>query len=112
MQTLSAEGTTVLFISSANFDGSNAAGHPECWVVDTTSKAIRSTGHDAAGIAETMLSGNGNVVWAVTLAGRRRRRAPSKGVKTEDVAHTAPIAPPPAPIFLWTVPRSVVRLSG
>ena len=70
METLATDGTTVLFVSPANFDGSNSAGTPQCWIVDTTSKAIRSPFHDAAGIAEAVLSGNGNVIWAVDLAGQ------------------------------------------
>ena len=114
MQTLSADGTTVLFISSANFDGSNAAGLPECWLVDTASKAIRSIGHDLAGIAEATLSGDGNVVWMVTMAGRLMRIERSTGVAQEVISRTA-IVDQPNPFFhfpMTAAPGALVHLTG
>jgi uncharacterized protein (TIGR03437 family) len=102
----------VLFISSANFDGSNAAGLPECWVVDTTSKAIRSTGHDVAGTAEATLSGDGNVVWAVTMAGRLVRIDRSTGATQEILPPTTTVDQDVLLYPLMAAPGALVHLTG
>jgi uncharacterized protein (TIGR03437 family) len=112
MQTLSADGTKVLFVSSANFDGSNGAGLPECWVVDTTSKAARSAGHDVAGIAEAVLSGNGNVVWAVTLAGRMVRVDRNTGATQEIISRTTTVDQDSFSFPLMAAPGALVHLTG
>ena len=112
MQTLSADGTTVLFVSPANFDGSNAAGLPECWLVGTTSKAIRSVGHDVAGIAEAVLSGNGNVVWAVTLAARLLRVDRGTGVTQEIIPQTVAVDQNALSFPIVAAPGALAHLTG
>jgi uncharacterized protein (TIGR03437 family) len=112
MQTLSADGTTVLFVSPANFDGSNAAGLPECWVVDTTTKAIRSVGHDVAGIAEAVLSGNGKVVWAVTMAARLVRVDRGTGVTQEIISQTVAVDQNALSYPIVAAPGALVHLTG
>ena len=112
MQTLSADGAEVLFISSANFDGSNGAGLPECWVIDTASKTIRSTGHDVAGIAEATLSANGNVVWAVTLAGRLVRIDRNTGMTKEIISQTTTVDQNALSLPLMAAPGALVHLTG
>jgi uncharacterized protein (TIGR03437 family) len=112
METLSADGSTVLFISSANFDGSNAAGLPECWLLDTTSKAIHSVGHDVAGIAEALLSGNGNVVWAVTLAARLVRVDRGTGVTQEIIPRTVAVDQNALSFPIVAAPGALVHLTG
>ena len=112
METLSADGSTVLFISSANFDGSNAAGLPECWLLDTTSKAIRSVGHDVAGIAEAVLSGNGNVVWAVTLAARLVRVDRGTGVTQEIIPQTVAVDQNALSFPITAAPGALAHLTG
>ncbi|SPE26990.1 conserved exported hypothetical protein [Candidatus Sulfopaludibacter sp. SbA3] len=112
MQTLSADGTTVLFTSPANFDGSNAAGLPECWVVDTTSQVIRPVGHDVAGIAEATLSGNGSVVWAVTLAGRLIRMDRNTGATQEIISQTTAVDQNTLGFPLVAAPGALVHLTG
>jgi uncharacterized protein (TIGR03437 family) len=112
METLSADGTTVLFVSPANFDGSNAAGLPQCWVVDTTSKAIRSPFHDAAGIAEAVLSGNGNVVWAVTLAARLVRVDRGTGATQEIIPQTVAVDQNALSYPIVAAPGALAHLTG
>jgi uncharacterized protein (TIGR03437 family) len=112
METLSADGTKVLFVSPANFDGSNAAGLPECWLLDTTSKAIRSVGHDAAGIAEAVLSGNGNVVWAVTLAARLLRVDRGTGATQEIIPQTTAVDQNALSFPIVAAPGALAHLTG
>jgi uncharacterized protein (TIGR03437 family) len=111
MQSLSADGATVLFISSDNFDGSNTAGLPQCWVVDTASKQITAVGHDSAGIAEATMSGDGTVVWATTLAGRLTRMLRSTGATQEIIPRT--VAIDQDPLFpLVAAAGALVHLAG
>jgi uncharacterized protein (TIGR03437 family) len=112
MQMLSADGSTVLFISSANFDGSNAAGLPEPWLLDTMSKSVTAVGHDPAGIAEATLSGDGKVVWAITLAGRLIRVDRPSGVTQEIIPQTTAVDQDPLSFPLTAAPGALVHLTG
>jgi uncharacterized protein (TIGR03437 family) len=111
MQSLSADGSTVLIISSDNFDGSNSAGLPECWVVDTASQKITAVGHDPAGIAEATMSGDGTIVWATTFAGRLIRTNRSTGATQEIIPQT--VAVDQDPVFpLRAAAGALVHLTG
>jgi len=114
MQSLSADGSTVLFVSSDNFDGSNSAGLPECWVVDTASQKITAVGHDPAGIAEATMSGDGTIVWATTFAGRLIRTNRSTGAAQEIIPQTVAVDQNPLSLvpFLYAAAGALVHLTG
>lgn len=111
MQSLSADGSTVLFVSSDNFNGSNSAGLPECWLVDTASQKITAVGHDPAGIAEATMSGDRTIVWATTFAGRLTRTSRSTGATQEIIPQT--VAVDQDPVFpLRAAAGALVHLSS
>ena len=112
MQSLSADGSIVLFVSAGNFDGSNSAALPQCWVVDTSSKAISAVTHDPAGIAEATLSGDGLQVWAVTLAGRLVRVTRSTGVTQEIIPQTTAVDQDVLSFPLSAAAGALVHLTG
>lgn len=112
MQSFSADGSTVLFVSSDNFDGSNPAGLPECWAVDTASKKITAVGHDPAGIAEATLSGDGTVVWAATLAGRLIRTNRSAGTTQEIIPRAIAVDQDSLSFPLMGAAGALVHLTG
>jgi uncharacterized protein (TIGR03437 family) len=112
LQTLSADGTTVLFLSTANFDGSNAAGLMQAWTLDVASKAVKAATHDTAGIAEATLSGDGQVLWAATLAGRILRIDRSTETAQEIVPQTVVIDQDLLSFPLTTAPGALARLAG
>ena len=94
LETLSADGSAALFVSATDFDGTNRDGLPECWVVDTTTKITKSVGHNPAGIAEATMSGDGKIVWAVTLAGRLIRIDRTTGATQEIIPRTTVLDQP------------------
>jgi hypothetical protein len=112
MQSLSADGSTVLFVSSDNLDGSNSAGLPECWVVDTVSKRVTAVGHDPAGIAEATMSGEGTIVWAITLAGRLIRINRSTGGTQQVIPQTVAVDQDPLSFPLRAAAGALVHLTG
>jgi uncharacterized protein (TIGR03437 family) len=110
MESLSADGSAVLFFSAADFDGTNSDGLPQCWIVDTISKAVTAVGHDPAGIAEATMSGDGRIVWAATLAGRLIRIERAAGTAKEIVPQTTMLDVPR--LTPSAAPGSLVRLTG
>lgn len=67
---LSDDARHLLFLSAANWEAANDRQRVQAWLFDLTTGELRQLTRDVAGITEATLSGNGQVVWAVTLAGR------------------------------------------
>ncbi|HEY3441708.1 MAG TPA: hypothetical protein VGK29_13175 [Paludibaculum sp.] len=70
---LSDDGLRLLFLSAANWAAGNNQLRVQAWLFDLITGELQQLTHDTAGIAEATLSGDGQVVWAVTLAGRLLR---------------------------------------
>ena len=63
----------------------------QSWLFDLITGELHQLTHDTAGIAEATLSGDGQVVWAVTLAGRLLRAEVNSVTVTELVGRTVAI---------------------
>ncbi|MBL0161689.1 MAG: hypothetical protein IPP47_32210 [Bryobacterales bacterium] len=70
---LSDDGLRLLFLSAANWAAENDQLRVQAWLFDLITGELQQLTHDTAGLAEATLSGDGQVVWAVTLAGRLLR---------------------------------------
>lgn len=103
---LSADGNQLAFISPAN-------GMPQAWLIATTTGAERrQITRDPAGIAEAVLSGDGNVLWAVTLAGRIIRTELSSDTVQEIIPHTTVIASDPFGFPIRVAAGAIGRITG
>jgi uncharacterized protein (TIGR03437 family) len=112
LESFSADGTTVLFVSSDNFGEGNPSGLAQAWTLDTNSKSVQPVTHDAAGIAEATLSGDGRIVWAVTFAGRMIRVDRTTGAMEEVIPQTTIIDQDPLNFPLIVAPGALVHLTG
>lgn len=112
MQSLSADGSIVLFVSADNFDGSNPGRVPQCWTVDSSSKTVTAVTHDPAGISEATLSGDATQVWAVTFAGRLIRVSRSTGAAQEIIPQTTAVDQDALSFPLTAAAGALVRLTG
>jgi uncharacterized protein (TIGR03437 family) len=85
---LTHDGRAVLFLSSANFAGTNGNGRVQAWMIKTDADELRQVTNDAAGISEAAVSGNRQVVWAVSYAGRLLRIGVDSGVTRDLTGRT------------------------
>ena len=103
---LSDDGLRVLFLSTARFDGSPSPDVPQAFVINTDGTGLRQLTDGAGGVVRAILSGNGQVAFAVTGAGRLVRIDVESGVVTELIGRTATAS-------LWPVPiGSVGTVTG
>lgn len=86
---LSNDGSVVVFVATA--DTSNL---PQVFVVDGEEQAARRLTSEAGGITEVVLSGNGNVAYAVTGAGRLLRIDVASGAVERIIGRTLMLTPP------------------
>lgn len=70
---LSDDGMTMLFLSGANWAANNDSLAVQVWTMDLSTGRLRQWSHEAAGVAEATISGDGMVVWAVSRDGRLLR---------------------------------------
>ena len=70
------DGRTVLYMSTSG-------GTPQLWIMQTDGTGDRQLTQDPAGIASAILSGDGNVTYAVTLGGRVVKIAAASGAVRE-----------------------------
>jgi hypothetical protein len=70
---LSEDGATLMFLSRANWEARNDGLRMQVWLMDLPTGVLRQVTSDAAGVAEATISGDGRVVFAVTLDGRLLR---------------------------------------
>jgi uncharacterized protein (TIGR03437 family) len=85
---LSDDGLQLLFLSAANWEADNDRQRTQAWLFDLNTGELRQLTQDMAGVAEATLSGDGQVVWAVTLAGRLLRIEVNSDAVTEIVGRT------------------------
>ncbi len=97
LEAMSSDGSTVLFISPGNFDGSNGSGPfraRQAWTVDTSSGAIKAVTHDPASVSAATLSNDGNIVWVATFGGRILPIERSTGATQEIIPQTIALDQP------------------
>jgi Tol biopolymer transport system component len=70
------DGRTMLYTSTRS-------GTPQLWIMQTDGTGDRQLTQDPAGIASAILSGDGNVAYAVTLDGRLVKIAIASGAVEE-----------------------------
>ncbi len=109
---MSADGRRVLFLSRANFSGSNTRGLQQAWIVSTDSGAIQMVTNDPAGIEEATLSGDGTVVWASTFAGRLLWIQVDTSVVREIIPWTTAVDSDPLDFPIRAAPGSLAQLTG
>ncbi len=85
---LSDDGLRLLFLSAANWAAENNHLRVQAWLFDLVTGELHQLTHDTAGIAEATLSGDAQVAWAVTLAGRLLRIDVNSGTVSEIVGRT------------------------
>jgi hypothetical protein len=85
---LSDDGLKWLFLSAANWAAGDNQVRVQAWRFDLATGELRQLTQDAAGIVEATLSGDGQVAWAVTLAGRLLRIDVSSSTVTEIAGRT------------------------
>jgi uncharacterized protein (TIGR03437 family) len=103
--TLSANGSRLAFLSRAN-------NVPQAWIISTTGGERRQATRDPAGIAEAVLSGDGNVLWAVTLAGRIIRTELFSDAVREIVPQTTVITSNPFGFPIRVAAGAIGRITG
>ena len=86
---LSDDGLQLLFLSAANWAAENNQLRVQAWLFDLNTGVLHQLTHDTAGIAEATLSGDGQVAWAVTLAGSLLRIDVNSSTVSETVGRTA-----------------------
>jgi uncharacterized protein (TIGR03437 family) len=100
---LSADGSRLLFVSGTV---------PQAWIASTSGGDPRRATDDPAGIAEATLSGDGNVIWAATLAGRIIRVDVASSQTREIVPRTVVIETNAFGFPLQTASGAIASLLG
>ncbi|MBL0156676.1 MAG: hypothetical protein IPP47_06175 [Bryobacterales bacterium] len=80
---LSEDGTTLMFLSGANWLARNNGGAVQIWTMDLISGELEQWTEEPWGIREATLSGDGQVAWAATVDGRIvrvERRGPTREI--------------------------------
>jgi len=83
------DGMTLLFLSGANFAGTNHSLAVQVWTMDMLTGRLRQWTAEPAGISEATISGDGLIAWATTKDGRLVRVDGLSGV-TETFLQQAP----------------------
>lgn len=86
---LSDDGTRLLFLSGANWEGRNDALAVQVWTIETLTGALRQWTSEPAGIVDATLSGDGQTVWAATGDGRIVR-IHAAGMEAEVIVPASP----------------------
>ncbi len=105
---LSDDGQQLLFLTNCLFDESGFVGPPQAYLIGMDGTGMRPLTSDPAGIREAVLSGNGKVVFAVTLAGRLLRIDVESGETVELLPRTLAVTMG----YTGNVAGSVMRFSG
>ncbi len=66
---LSDDGTSLMFLSGANWMATNGSNAVQVWTMDLVTGRLRQWTAEATGITEATISGDGQVVWAVNGEG-------------------------------------------
>jgi len=90
---LSDDGLHLLFLSAANWEADNNQQQIQAWLFDLATGELSQLTQDPTGVTEATLSGDGQVVWAVTLAGRLLHIDVNSRSATELVGRTVALAP-------------------
>lgn len=106
---LSDDGMILLFLSAANFAGTNDSLAVQVWTMDMITGRLRQWTAEPPGISEATISGDGLIVWATTKDGRLVRVDGLSGV-TETFLQQAPQVNTPESIA-WS-PGSRYRFEG
>lgn len=88
-QSLAEDGRKLLFLSAANWEGRNNDALVQAWTMDLETGGLRQISSDPAGLAEATISGDGAIIWAVTLGGRLAKIDVATGLTNEIVPRTA-----------------------
>jgi uncharacterized protein (TIGR03437 family) len=91
---LSDDGSTLIFLSGANYAATNNTLATQVWSMDMVTCELRQWTFEPAGIAEATVSGDGLVVWAVTKDGRLIKVDGLSG-ETQTFLGTSPVAESP-----------------
>ncbi|HNY40567.1 MAG TPA: hypothetical protein PKJ41_09235 [Bryobacteraceae bacterium] len=86
---LSDDGMTLLFLSAANFAGTNDSLAVQVWTMDMITGHLRQWTTEPFGISEATISGDGLIVWATTRDGRLVRVDGLSGI-TEPFLQSSP----------------------
>ncbi len=87
--TISNDGRRVLFLSTARFDGQASDGTPQAFLIESNATSLRQITRNYAGIQPAILSGNGEVCYVVTRAGRVFRLDLTSGDSLQIVGRTS-----------------------
>lgn len=105
---LSEDGTSLLFLSAANWAAANDTLQPQVWIMDLLTGRLLQATNEPDGVAEATLSGDGLTVFAATYRGSILKVDLLSG-RAED------LVPPTPSVFLpivYTNPGAPVHLDG
>ncbi len=106
---LSDDGMALLFLSAANFAGTNDSLAVQVWTMDLITGRLRQWTAEPFGISEATLSGDGLIVWATTNDGRLIRVDGLSGL-TETFLQSSPHVDMPE--YTTWAPGSRYRFEG
>jgi hypothetical protein len=108
---LSDDGSTLMFLSGANWAGRNDSLAAQVWTMDLGSGELRQWSEERAGIISATISGDGRVVWAMCRDGRLLRIDGASG-EASTMVETAPWPFEDELIYAGWAPGSRYRLVG
>lgn len=106
---LSDDGMTLLFLSAANFAGTNDSLAVQAWTMDLITGRLRQWTTEHSGISEATISGDGLVIWATTRDGRLVRVDGLSGVAGTFLQQAPKVD---TPEYTTWVPGSRYRFEG
>jgi hypothetical protein len=105
---LSEDGTTLLFLSGANWEARNDALQPQVWIMDLITGTLHQATAEPDGIAEATLSGDGITVFAATYRGTLLKVDLLSGQSSELISQTPWLFQP----IVYTNPGATLHLDG
>lgn len=106
---ISNDGTRVLFVSTAAFDGSKTTSLPQAFIIGADGSGLRQLTHDPAGVEYAVLTGNGRAAIVLSRTGRVQRVDVVSGQIADLIPRTLMVVDN---FYFGCVAGSICRLKG